>query len=144
MKKEKGVAFRLRGKPTRPKREKRKAEYSISWESLARALDIVESYGVSPEDAIIEVDEDRAQLVFEYDEPEEIFQERLQTYEKRLAGWQAWYDEHQGEIEAELARRGEIAQQKAAKAEERGKARAALEIVKLEKQLARMKREARS
>jgi len=141
--KKKERAFRLRPKPIKPKREKGlQYKRNAVDSSIADILGTLDHYGVDPENATIEKDYDGdVDLVFLYTEAEDSFQKRSGFYERRLAVWEAWYNENEAAILAEIARREAFTREKNQRDTEKAKRRAAREIARLEKQLARMKKE---
>ena len=124
--------MRMKSKPEKPK-QKRYYRSKPTWEGVS-VQELLDEYG--PE-ATIEMGWDRGYehlvVCYSYVESDEEFAKRMDSYKRRLATYEEWYEENKEAIEAELADRAAKKQAK----EEKAKAR---KIAALEKELKKLKK----
>lgn len=124
--------MRLKKKPKKPVRQIKEFTDNI-YEATVQYL--MDEYG--PE-AVVKHDwwgygDERTIVTWEREETDEEFQKRMDSYKRRLATYEEWYEENKEVIEAELADRK-------AKKQAKEKAAKARKLAALEKEVAKLKK----
>lgn len=138
------MAFKMRSKPVMPKRKNNYCRSYSIYDGCSLA-GVVEHFAGDDFSKVIfntcrgYYDEVETDFTIQDLEPEEIFEKRMEDYNKRLAKYNEWYDKNKEKIEEELERRRQAALIKKEKDLQAAKKRAEKELVKIERQLRRKK-----
>jgi len=130
--------IRLRGKPKKPVRIKNYTYRFTVWDgySAKDVVDWAEAFNVPLDQVLFEKDyyDDEHAFIFCGEEPEGIFDKRVEEYAKKLKSYNEWYAKNKYVIEEEKAlRKVEKADKK-----EKKKAKLQAEIAKLEKEMSKL------
>ena len=119
------MKFRLKKKPgKKPVRKYIKTcetlSYSITGEQLLEIISKLEKQGVSPSEMSLGIeygyyDEQNLVLIYMRPEDEKNYQKRVESWQKRVDEYEAWYKDNREQIEAELTSKEVAAKAKAEK-----------------------------
>lgn len=129
------MAFKIKRKPSKPKQRKNEVNKEFeSYTQLSEMIEWADQQGVPYDEVEVKLYDSGyyggtcLELSATVNEPDHVYQQRLEDYEKKLAQYEKWRDDHQQEIQDELARQAQSRQQHRQD-----------EIDKLEQQLAELK-----
>ena len=106
------MAFKIKRKPSKPKQRKNKVSKEFeSYTNLSELVEWADQQGVPYDEVRVKLFDyygsTNLELTATVDEPDHVYQQRLEDYEKKLAQYEKWREDHQQEIQDELARQAQ-------------------------------------
>ena len=135
------VLIKLRQKPKKPTRFLKMQErlYLDSFMTVATMVAHLESIGVPLEEAHVAIDYDGADIIYEQDESDELFEHRMGKYRAQMVRYNEWFVENKEIIRREIEERKAHHFSEEKRLREAAEKRLQREISALEKKLVALK-----